>query len=196
MPISRPSPRRQQLLAAAEAVVAAHGLRGLTHRAVDRQAGFAEGTCSSYFRTRRALQEGLAQHVAAHLTADVTDLSAALAPVVGDYARAAELTSGLFLRWLHELDRVVAVLELTLEATRDPELARLLAGWQRELGLVVHRVLREAGRDPDPARTETLVAALYGVLLGGLLREPTQRPAYLAASLTLLFDGLSESAHG
>ena len=37
------SPRRQLLVDAAIEVVAAHGLRGLTHRAVDRAGGAARG---------------------------------------------------------------------------------------------------------------------------------------------------------
>ena len=40
------------------------GLRGLTHRAVDRRAGLPEGSCSAYLRTRRALQGALTEHVA------------------------------------------------------------------------------------------------------------------------------------
>ena len=41
------SPRRRLLVNAAIEVVAANGLRGLTHRAVDREAGLPEGSCSS-----------------------------------------------------------------------------------------------------------------------------------------------------
>ena len=46
------SPRRRQLLEAALHVIADEGLRGLTHRAVDRRAGLPEGSCSAYLRTR------------------------------------------------------------------------------------------------------------------------------------------------
>ena len=65
------SPRRRQLVEAALHVVAEHGLRGLTHRAVDRRAGLPEGSCSAYLRTRRALQGALTEHVAGTLAADV-----------------------------------------------------------------------------------------------------------------------------
>ncbi|MGA8791184.1 MAG: TetR family transcriptional regulator [Paenarthrobacter sp.] len=47
--------RRTELADAALAVVAAKGLKGLTHRAVDAQAGVAVGTTSNYFRNRAAL---------------------------------------------------------------------------------------------------------------------------------------------
>ena len=69
-------------------VVADHGLRGLTHRAVDREAGLPEGSCSGYFRTRRALQTALTEYVARHLTEDVERLSATLARHPGDFERA------------------------------------------------------------------------------------------------------------
>ena len=47
--------RRRDLCDAAIAVLAAEGARGLTHRGVDRCAGFPEGTTSFYFQTRTAL---------------------------------------------------------------------------------------------------------------------------------------------
>ena len=40
---------------AAIAVLAEHGARGLTHRAVDQAAGLSPGTTSNYARTREAL---------------------------------------------------------------------------------------------------------------------------------------------
>ena len=63
---------------AATKVVADQGLRGLTHRAVDREAGLSEGSCSAYYRTRQALQLGLAEHVAGTLTEDVVALASEL----------------------------------------------------------------------------------------------------------------------
>jgi DNA-binding transcriptional regulator YbjK len=47
--------RRTSLADAALTVVAAKGLKGLTHRAVDAEAGVAVGTTSNYFRNRAAL---------------------------------------------------------------------------------------------------------------------------------------------
>ncbi|WP_125772840.1 TetR/AcrR family transcriptional regulator [Antribacter gilvus] len=47
--------RRPELLDAAITIVADHGLKVLTHRAVDRAAGAPLGTTSNYWRTRTAL---------------------------------------------------------------------------------------------------------------------------------------------
>jgi AcrR family transcriptional regulator len=50
-----PSARTRQVGDAAIAVLAEHGARGLTHRAVDQAAGLPLGTTSNYARTRAAL---------------------------------------------------------------------------------------------------------------------------------------------
>ncbi|WP_285249627.1 TetR family transcriptional regulator [Pseudarthrobacter sp. fls2-241-R2A-168] len=51
--------RRTQLLDAALMVVAAKGMKGLTHRAVDAAANLTEGTTSNYYRSRAALVEAV-----------------------------------------------------------------------------------------------------------------------------------------
>lgn len=53
------SNRRTLLADAALDVLADEGMRGLTHRAVDRRAAMPPGTTSAYFRTRAALLTGL-----------------------------------------------------------------------------------------------------------------------------------------
>ena len=47
--------RRAQLADAAIELLAASGVHGVTHRAVDRRAGLPAGTASNYFRSREAL---------------------------------------------------------------------------------------------------------------------------------------------
>jgi len=180
----------RQLLDAALVVVSESGMRGLTHRAVDRQAGLPEGSCSAYLRTRHALTTALAEYVAGHLNADVEQLSDALAGCVGDHERATLETTRLFTRWLHGRD-LVTRFELTLEATRDPDLAALMGQWRAQLVDVVAGVVALEGEPVDPARTETLVAALDGVLLGALFRPERARAAYLRNCVALLIEGLS-----
>ncbi|WP_189544888.1 TetR/AcrR family transcriptional regulator, partial [Streptomyces gelaticus] len=58
------STRRKQLADAAIGTLAAEGMRGLTHRAVDQRAGLAEGSCSYYFRTRQALLQAAVERLA------------------------------------------------------------------------------------------------------------------------------------
>jgi DNA-binding transcriptional regulator YbjK len=181
------TPRRRELLDAALAVTAAHGLRGLTHRAVDRQAGLPEGSCSAYFRTRQALQHALARYLAQQLTDDVEQLSCSMQETPGDVSRAIELTTGLFLSWLSTPDVLRGLLELTLEATRDAELARTIGGWRTDLVGVVAASLARHGHDHAEERAEALVSASYGVLLAALLRPADDRRDELARHLSLVF---------
>jgi DNA-binding transcriptional regulator YbjK len=184
------SPRMRQLLDAALVVVSEAGMRGLTHRAVDRQAGLPEGSCSAYLRTRRALQTALARYVAAHLAADVQALSEVLIDCSDDHDRAAAETAALFQRWLHGRD-LVTRFELTLEASRDPELADEFSAWRQHLVEVVGGVITQGGGPTDAGHAETLVVALDGVLLGAILKEPEARAAYLRQCVALLINGLS-----
>lgn len=54
--------RRETLLDAAVAVVGGRGVRALTHRAVDAEAGLPIGSTSNYFRTRDVLLEAVIKH--------------------------------------------------------------------------------------------------------------------------------------
>lgn len=199
MPASELSPRRRQLLEAAIDVVAEHGMRGLTHRAVDRRAGLPEGSCSSYLRTRSALQNALAGFVAGRLNADVHGLSALLAESTGDLDRAVEATRQLFVGWLSTPALLVAKIELTVEASRDPELANIFGGWRRDLVHLVDELIEAAGREHSNAQAETLVAALDGVLLGALLRPDSEQAAFvtdcLAQLMLPLLGNESDNAH-
>jgi DNA-binding transcriptional regulator YbjK len=185
------TPRRRELLQAALQVVADEGLRGLTHRAVDRRAGLPEGTCSAYFRTRRALQTALTEYVVSALAADVAALAEELRGCSGDSDRAVELTTGLFVRWLDERELLRAKLELSLEGPRDPELAALLTTSRAQLVAVVASIMNAADRAHGDARAETLCASFDGILLAGLSKPDAERRGFLARSLGLLMGSLA-----
>jgi DNA-binding transcriptional regulator YbjK len=186
------SPRRRLLLDAALRVAANEGLRGLTHRAVDRRAGVPEGSCSAYFRTRKALQAALTEYVARALGDDVAALADDLeAPLEEDDDRAVELAMRLFLRWLDERELLLAKLEVSLEASREPELAGLLAEWRARLVEVVDRIMVARGLEQGTDRAETLVASLDGILFAALLKPHADRQAFLSRSLTLLMGALT-----
>jgi DNA-binding transcriptional regulator YbjK len=183
------SPRRREILAAAMTVLAQQGNRGLTHRAVDRQAGLSEGSSSAYFRTRDALLGALGDFVADRLAADVEALGSRLASCPGDHERAVAEVSGLFSRWLDQPDLLAARLELTVAATRDPSLAERFALWRDDLVGMVREVLSGAGKD-NGASAETLVAALDGVLLASLVLPARRRRRFVSESVEQLLTGL------
>src|SRR5215470_1297894 len=57
--------RRETLLDAAIVVLGERGVRALTHRAVDAEAGVAAGSTVNYFPTREALFEAVVERVSA-----------------------------------------------------------------------------------------------------------------------------------
>lgn len=189
------SPRRRQLLDAARHVIADEGLKGLTHRAVDRQAGLPEGSCSAYWRTRNALQAALTEYVAASLLADVDGLTEQIRVCGPDDEQASvAATLELFLRWLDQRELLVARLELTMAATRDPELAQLLADHRARLIGIVEEIMTAAGKEHGAARAEAMVASYDGILLAALLQPAPARREFLARSLELLGTALAGGA--
>ena len=189
------SPRRREILAAATTVLAQQGNRGLTHRAVDREAGLPEGSSSAYFRTRDALLGALGDFVADRLAADVATLGERLASCPGDHERAVTEVSRMFSRWLDQPDLLAARLELTVAATRDHGLAARFALWRDDLVSKVQDVLSRAGKDGG-ASADTLVAALDGVLLASLVLPPRRRRQFVGESVEQLLSGLGADPPG
>ena len=187
------SPRRRQLLDAALHVITDEGLRGLTHRAVDRRAGLPEGSCSAYLRTRAALEAALTEYVATALLADVNALAERLRCNLEDSGEAAGVDGALdlFERWVDQRELLVARLELTMAATRDPALAQLLADHRSRLVEIVATIMEATGKEHSAARAEALVASYDGILLAALLKPDDQRRAFLTRSLELLGSSLA-----
>lgn len=190
MLLSELSERRRLLLDAGLRVVVAQGLRGLTHRAVDRAAGLPEGSTSAYLRTRRALQTALAQYVSARLAADVDAVVEQLTGCDPESDEAVGHVLDLFGRWLDEGSLVQAKVELTLEASRDPELAAIIrSGRQRVVEVLVGVLGDEQGEPLD--RAEALASAFDGILLAALLKSPAERARFLASALALTMHPLA-----
>jgi DNA-binding transcriptional regulator YbjK len=184
------SPRRRQLVEAAIAVVARSGLRGLTHRAVDAEAGLPEGTASAYLRTRLALLTALVEHVSRTLMTDVAGTTEGLA----DDADATDVTTcvvDLLVRWADHPELMVVSAELMLEAMRQPELMAAYRPWRDGLSALVEASIRAHGRDEPEARARAVVAALEGVITSSLLHPEAERPAYLRRTGTMVLASLA-----
>ena len=195
------SPRKRLLLDAGVAVVAAHGMRGLTHRAVDREAGLAEGSCSAYLRTRLALLTALADYVASEIeesTRALTDRIGAHNAVLGtgeaDPAYAVDQTVAMFVDLLDQPDLIRTLFELNLEGGRHQELRAVTAAWSAQLTAIVEDLLRRKGFDDAAERAATLVAAMEGVLLRAMREEEAHQRAFLRSSLEMLMRALVADA--
>ncbi|MFE0577144.1 TetR/AcrR family transcriptional regulator [Streptomyces sp. NPDC058874] len=190
-----PAADRRTLIAdTAIGLVAAAGLRGLTHRAVDGAAGLPAGSTSYYFRTRTALIAACYQRLAQLDLADVDDGSplGSAPPAPGstlpepNREAAAALLAGLLYRWLTAgRERQLARFELSLEAARNPELQEdLRRAGQGARGRAA-RIAAALGSDRPEETAELLVAWTEGLLYDRLAgARARSRPAPDLAELT------------
>ncbi len=72
--------RRETLLDAAILVLGERGIRALTHRAVDAEAGVAAGSTANYFPTRESLLEAIVERVSAMERGRFDELAAEVCP--------------------------------------------------------------------------------------------------------------------
>ncbi len=146
---------RPELLAdAAVAVLARDGLRGLTHRAVDAEAGLPGGSTSNYFRSRSALLQAVVARVqeldlavlAAGPPPDLTSVRSVAAYLAG---KVETLASSL------HAHATRARLALLLDDTAAPAMD---AGHRHFLAML-EALLEQAGH-PEPGPTARAVADL------------------------------------
>jgi DNA-binding transcriptional regulator YbjK len=124
--VVRNEDRRAALGDAALRVLARDGSRGLTHRAVDREAALPAGTTSNYHRSRSALLEAVVVRISERLAPD-PDVVAALGAATPDRASYAAHLRDVVRRLLADPDVALAWLEMRLESARRPEVAGLVA---------------------------------------------------------------------
>nr|WP_042180492.1 TetR/AcrR family transcriptional regulator [Kibdelosporangium sp. MJ126-NF4]CEL14412.1 Transcriptional regulator, TetR family [Kibdelosporangium sp. MJ126-NF4]CTQ88777.1 Transcriptional regulator, TetR family [Kibdelosporangium sp. MJ126-NF4] len=117
--------RRAALLDAAIEVLAREGSRGLTLRAVDKEAGVPIGTASNYFSSRDTLLTQAGERVYERLLPDEATAAQQVSAAIG--------TEGFVQLMRDAIGRIsafptgwLALLELRLEATRRPQLRDLL----------------------------------------------------------------------
>ncbi|MEM9135378.1 MAG: TetR family transcriptional regulator [Actinomycetota bacterium] len=117
--------RRKELADAGLRVLARAGARGLTHRAVDTEAGVPTGTCSNYFGSRDELLGALAEHVFVRI-GPTPERLAELARRRPDLDLLVDYIRYIVERTTAEPDLTLALFELRLEARRRPGLAAVL----------------------------------------------------------------------
>jgi AcrR family transcriptional regulator len=156
-PATTPGGRAGQVADAAIAVLADHGGRGLTHRAVDQAAGLPPGTTSNYARTREALLTLTLARIAE------LDLAEGAAGVAG--SGLADGVAQMVHQWIIEpgrRQRFLARLELAFEATRRPELRAAYDEMGRGFRAEAARLLAVAGSAHPERDAWTLIAWVEG----------------------------------
>ncbi|WUJ73421.1 TetR family transcriptional regulator C-terminal domain-containing protein [Kribbella soli] len=184
--VPRGADRQDAIADAAIHLVATRGLRGLTHRAVDAEAGLPPGSTSYYLRTRNAL---LTACVSRMLTRDVSAMPPAGADPV-------ELMVGMTVGMARNRpDDLVARYELSLEASRQPELRTAINEGGRELRAMLAQLLDGLGV-PEPEAAAWPVAAMMDGLMydrvagAGATLSPEAFEAAVRRSVVALIAGL------
>ncbi|RZT12695.1 TetR family transcriptional regulator [Kribbella sp. VKM Ac-2569] len=184
----RGADRQDAIADAAIHLVATRGLRGLTHRAVDAEAGLPPGSTSYYLRTRNAL---LTACVSRMLTRDVAGMPP---PGADPVELMVAMTAGLA---QDRPDDLVARYELSLEASRQPELRTAIDEGGRQLRAMLTQLLAGLGV-PDPEAAAWPVAAMLDGLMydrvagTGTTLSPEAFEAAVRRSVTALIAGLRD----
>lgn len=156
--------RRGALLDAAIEVLARDGSRGLTLRAVDKQAEVPIGTASNYFSNRDELLTQAGARVYERLLPDDETLEQQMSGI-DDHKKLIELMRKTLSRVSAFGTGFLALLELRLEATRRPELRAVLSARVRaDMDANVSRHI-EAGLPGDATSVQLLQLALSWLIL-------------------------------
>lgn len=159
--------RRTQLADAGLEVLARDGARGLTHRAVDREAGLPIGTSSNYFPGRADLLGALAERVFIRLEPDPATVKE-LESQPRNRATFADHMAEIVERTTQNPSLMLALLELKLEAARNQAVARpITEALARQFDADV--TYQEASGLPGQRReVELLYHALNGLILDSI----------------------------
>lgn len=169
MPPMNPA-RRRALADTAIELLASSGVHGVTHRAVEKEAGLPPGTASNYFRSREALLVAAAERIVElhHADTDRATEQATAQPVT----LVDLLTESLFTAATTLRSRYLAIFELQLEATRRPVLAAALAALQGAAVQVTAGHHGKLGLTTPHATISALITFYEGALFTLLTAPP------------------------
>jgi DNA-binding transcriptional regulator YbjK len=166
--------RRTEILDTALEVLAEHGMRGLTHRAVDRAAGLPAGSTSYYFRTRDSLVTGCVHRL---LELDRADLPPPGADPQGRAVPGLDLlveqaTEASVRMITTNGHRTRARYELALHSIRSPSLRAEMVRAGDQLRGQIAGVLGALGVAEPAGAAEEVAAATDGMVFTALVRGP------------------------
>ena len=185
--------RRVAIADAAIHLVATRGLRGLTHRAVDTEAGLPAGSTSYYLRTRDALLTACVDRLLER------DLAAGVGVMPPDASLPEALTALVVGITEHRGMDMLARYELSLEAVRRPGLRDALVQSGVRLREMLADALAGYGVPAAQSASWPVAALLDGLMYDRLAGAGTSLSAdeFAAAvrrTVTAALDGLRASA--
>ncbi|MFD7079056.1 TetR/AcrR family transcriptional regulator [Streptomyces sp. NPDC059918] len=164
------SNRRTLLADSAIDVLADDGIRGLTHRAVDRKAAMPPGTTSAYYRTRAALLTALVTRLVQLDQAELQTMPEELPPL----RTVEDMVNGMALLTRQRLTgegrrRSLARYACAIESVRDPELREILVPRENAGREAVRLFLASHGVTDVESRTHILLTCIDGLVFDRLV---------------------------
>jgi AcrR family transcriptional regulator len=172
-------------------LLSAHGMHGLTHRAVDSVLGLPVGSTSYYFRTRAALVTAVVRRMA---DLDIADAASAL-PEAGQISSTGQLAD-LLANLVHSQlttgrARTQARFQLAAEALHNPDVRDALTRHGEQFRVAASRLLTALDFPDPPRQGRSLVAICDGLAFESLTRnQPALTRAEIRATLAEALDGM------
>jgi DNA-binding transcriptional regulator YbjK len=176
--MTRAADPRGRLLDAALAVVDSDGIRGLTHRRLEDEAGLARGSARYHIGTNDQIIAATLEHAALR---DMRMIEAAWArlgldALAGSKASIPKMAAALVSTFLENPGAIRARIELLLEATRRPSLKAETQRWRAHFVDTTELGLTAAGLDDPHTAALLLVAILDGLTLDAVITDRTTAP--------------------
>lgn len=189
---ARTQAQRERILTAAQACFVKHGFHAASMATIADTAGMSPGLIYRYFENKNAI-------ILAIIERQLADARADIATLQGE-TNFVSLFVELFRKWRSdepELMNPTLLLEMTAQASRDPQIAGALAAADQATGADFNAWLRKrAGNEGRNPPEEEVKARAFGLrcLLNGLamrtIREPGIDPAVLERSLKVMLPRL------
>jgi DNA-binding transcriptional regulator YbjK len=172
-----PGDRRELLLEAALRVTAKEGLRSLTHRAVEAEAGVPHGSTTYYFGTRHDLIVALVHHLREKGRAEVEPIARGVTMMLADRSKPVDLDSmaqGIVTWFDSQAEMELARYELQIAGARDPELKTLMTECCATFVQMCEPIVVASGSKNPAADARMLQSALDGWLIDRLTHDDPQ----------------------
>jgi AcrR family transcriptional regulator len=172
--VHEPAARRARVLEGAMEVLAQHGPRGLTYRAIDRFLSAPEGTTTNYFDRRIDIVEAVAHRI---FDADIERVRNAMLPDDVPRMTPKWVSEQLVALW-DERPRsyVIARYQIMFEAAGNPTLQKIMAAHGVQLQEIWNEVFRRLGARDLRLTAYPWVDISRGLLLTQIMMPHRARP--------------------
>ena len=185
-----PANRKAAIHTAAIALLARKGLKGVTHRAIDSEAGLPQGSTSYHYAKKTPLLMATADHLAELLAQDCDDLQVSFADMVAQDGidAAVKFVGDEVVKYAAEARNLfLARLELTLAATREPDLANLgpkLSEAAKRPIVFYLNLVGQDGRSVDPDKIDSCAGLIDAITM---MHVAGQTPQLTTAQIAAVF---------